>query len=292
MIKSMTGFGKGEAIQANRKFIVEMKSVNHRYLDVSIKMPKKLNFFEASIRGELKKYLSRGKVDLYISLEDYNENPQMLHYNGKLAEEYLRYIRQLSEELGVENDCKASRLASFPDVFTMEEESPDEEALWAGLSEALDKAATQMVEARTAEGEQLKEDLLKKLDGMLKLVEQIEARMPETTGRYQVRLEEKIRELLGNTSFDESRILTEVALYADKICVDEETVRLRSHILSTQKELKEGTNVGRKLDFIAQEMNREANTILSKADDLEISGCAIELKTEIEKVREQIQNIE
>lgn len=292
MIKSMTGFGKGEAIQANRKFIVEMKSVNHRYLDVSIKMPKKLNFFEASIRGELKKYLSRGKVDLYISLEDYNENPQMLHYNGKLAEEYLRYIRQLSEELGVENDCKASRLASFPDVFTMEEESPDEEALWAGLSEALDKAATQMVEARTAEGEQLKEDLLKKLDGMLKLVEQIEARMPETTGRYQVRLEEKIRELLGNTSFDESRILTEVALYADKICVDEETVRLRSHILSTQKELKEGTNVGRKLDFIAQEMNREANTILSKADDLEISSCAIELKTEIEKVREQIQNIE
>ncbi len=292
MIKSMTGFGKGEAIQANRKFIVEMKSVNHRYLDVSIKMPKKLNFFEASIRGELKKYLSRGKVDLYISLEDYNENPQMLHYNGRLAEEYLRYIRQMAEELGVENDCKASRLASFPDVFTMEEESPDEEALWAGLSEALDKAAKQMVEARTAEGEQLKEDLLKKLDGMLKLVEQIEARMPETTGRYQVRLEEKIRELLGNTSFEESRILTEVALYADKICVDEETVRLRSHILSTQKELKEGTNVGRKLDFIAQEMNREANTILSKADDLEISGCAIELKTEIEKVREQIQNIE
>ena len=292
MIKSMTGFGKGEAIQANRKFIVEMKSVNHRYLDVSIKMPKKLNFFEASIRGELKKYLSRGKVDLYISLEDYNENPQMLHYNGKLAEEYLRYIRQMAEELGVENDCKASRLASFPDVFTMEEESPDEEALWAGLSEALDKAAKQMVEARTAEGERLKEDLLKKLDGMLKLVEQIEARMPETTGRYQARLEEKIRELLGNTSFEESRILTEVALYADKICVDEETVRLRSHILSTQKELKEGTNVGRKLDFIAQEMNREANTILSKADDLEISGCAIELKTEIEKVREQIQNIE
>ena len=163
MIKSMTGFGKGEAIQANRKFIVEMKSVNHRYLDVSIKMPKKLNFFEASIRGELKKYLSRGKVDLYISLEDYNENPQMLHYNGRLAEEYLRYIRQMAEELGVENDCKASRLASFPDVFTMEEESPDEEALWAGLSEALDKAAKQMVEARTAEGEQLKEDLLKYL---------------------------------------------------------------------------------------------------------------------------------
>lgn len=292
MIKSMTGFGRCEVAENNRKFTVEMKSVNHRYLDVNIKMPKKLNFFESAIRGELKKYIFRGKVDVFITCEDYSESNTSVRYNRELAAEYLKYLRMMAREFELDDDIRVSTLSKYPEVFTMEEQNIDEEELWKELQSAVDGAAEMFVNTRIAEGEHLRQDLLGKLEGMLVLVDTIAERSPEIIREYREKLAERVRELLGDASVDESRLLAEVTIFADKVCVDEEIVRLRSHVETTKKALLEGGSIGRKLDFIAQEMNREANTILSKANDLETSNCAIELKAEIEKVREQIQNIE
>ncbi len=292
MIKSMTGFGRCEIAENDRKFTVEMKSVNHRYLDVSIKMPKSLNFFEASVRSELKKYMERGKVDVFISYEDYSEKTSTVRYNRELAREYLGYLRQMAEEFGLESDIRVSTLSKYPEVFTMEEAAIDEEELWKELQKAVRGAAEAFVETRLTEGENLKEDLIEKLDGMQKQVDFIEARWPKLVEEYRQRLETKVRELLQDKSVDEGRLLTEVTVFADRVCVDEEIVRLRSHIQTTRSILLEGGSIGRRLDFMAQEMNREANTILSKSNDLEITNCAVDLKTQIEKVREQIQNIE
>ncbi len=292
MIKSMTGFGRCEITENNRKFTVEMKSVNHRYLDINIKMPKKLNFFESSIRTELKNYISRGKVDLFIAYEDYTENNASIRYNRELAAEYMKYLRQMQEDFGLEDDIRVSTLSRYPDVFTMEEQNVDEEKLWKELQKAIRGAAEGFVQTRIVEGEHLRDDLIEKLDGMLKLVDFIAERSPQIVQEYRQKLEDKVKDLLGDAQVDENRLLTEVTIFADKVCVDEELVRLRSHITTTKATLLEGGSIGRKLDFIAQEMNREANTTLSKSNDLEISKCAIELKTEIEKVREQIQNIE
>lgn len=292
MIKSMTGFGRAEVMEENRKFTVEMKSVNHRYLDINIKMPKKLSFFESSIRNLLKEYIQRGKVDVFISYEDYSEDNFSLKYNKELAEEYLMHLREMAEQFGLENDIKVSDLSKYPEVLTMEEQSVDEKELWAILEKALRQASEQFVSSRITEGENLKRDLCEKLDTMLSYVDFIEERSPQILGEYRSRLEAKVNELLADTQIEESRIAAEVTIFADKICVDEETVRLRSHIKGTKDALNEGGSIGRKLDFIAQEMNREANTILSKANDLAISDTGINLKTDIEKVREQIQNIE
>lgn len=292
MIKSMTGFGRHEICNEKRKITVEMKSVNHRYLDVTIKMPKKLNFFEATIRNELKSYIQRGKVDMFITFEDYSEENVTIKYNKDIASEYLKYLHQMAEEFSLEEDIRVSTLSRYPEVFSMEESTQDEEEIWKELKECIDKAAEGFVEARKTEGENLKNDLIGKLDGMLKNVAIIEERSPQIIAEYKEKLRLKVEEMLGNTQIDEARILTEVTLFADKVCVDEELVRLHSHIQATKDALVEGGSVGRKLDFIAQEMNREANTILSKCNDLEISNVAIELKTDIEKVREQIQNIE
>lgn len=292
MIKSMTGFGRCEYADEERKFTVEMKAVNHRYLDVNIKMPKKLNFFESAIRSLLKEYMERGKVDIFISYEDFTEDNFALKYNETLAAEYLKHLNTMAEKFGLENDIRVSTLSRYPEVFTMEEQGIDEKALWAGLEKALRGAAEQFVESRIKEGRHLKKDLCQKLDAMLSYVDFIEERSPIIMKDYKERLEAKVAELLGDRQMDDGRIATEVTIFADKICVDEETVRLRSHIKSTKETLEAGGSVGRKLDFIAQEMNREANTILSKANDLEISDTGINLKTDIEKVREQIQNIE
>lgn len=292
MIKSMTGFGRCEIAENNRKFTVEMKSVNHRYLDVNIKMPKKLNFFESAIRGELKNYISRGKVDVFIAYEDLTEENTSIRYNKQVAAEYLKYLKDMAEEFGLEDDVRVSTLSRYPEVFTMEEVTVDEEELWKTLQKAIKTAAEGFVETRITEGENLKNDLIAKLDGMLRLVDFIAERSPQIIAEYRNKLADKVKDLLGDVQVDENRLLTEVTIFADKVCVDEELVRLRSHIETTKKTLMEGGSIGRKLDFIAQEMNREANTTLSKSNDLEISNCAIELKTEIEKVREQIQNIE
>ena len=292
MIKSMTGFGRCEVQEAERKITVEMKSVNHRYLDVNIKMPKKLNFFEAAIRSELKNYIQRGKVDLFITYEDFTETNVCVKYNKELAAEYMTYLNQMAEDFSLDNDVRVSTLSRYPEIFTMEEQTIDEEKLWQLLDKAIKGASKGFVETRIKEGEHLRDDLLLKLDGMLAHVDFITERSPQIIAEYKQKLEDKVKELLEDTKVDENRLLMEVTIFADRVCVDEELVRLRSHIETTRETLLQGGSIGRKLDFIAQEMNREANTILSKSNDLEISNRAIELKTEIEKVREQIQNIE
>ncbi len=292
MIKSMTGFGRCEIQESERKITVEMKSVNHRYLDVNIKMPKKLNFFEAGIRNELKNYIQRGKVDIFIAYEDYTQSNVCVKYNRELAAEYMGYLKQMAEEFSLANDVGVSALSRYPEVFAMEEQTMDEEMLWSLLSKAIQGAAEGFVETRVKEGENLKNDLLDKLKAMLANVEFITERSPQIITEYKHKLQDKVKELLGDAKVDENRLLMEVTVYADRVCVDEELVRLKSHIETTRDTLLKGGSIGRKLDFIAQEMNREANTILSKTTDLEISNRAIELKTDIEKVREQIQNIE
>lgn len=292
MIKSMTGFGRFESVTDTCKISVEIKAVNHRYLDLGIKMPKKFNFFESAMRGLLKDYIQRGKVDVFVTYEDYTEEKVSLKYNSSLAAEYMDNFKKMAEQFGIENDVKVSMLARCPEVLSMEQVPEDEDQMWALLSDALRHAAENFVETRVREGENLKSDLIGKLDHMLSLVDFIETRSPRVIEEYRKKLEDKVKDMLQSTTIDESRILTEVTIFADKICVDEETVRLRSHIEGMKKELLKGGSVGRKLDFIAQEMNRESNTILSKSNDMEISDQAIILKTEIEKVREQIQNIE
>ncbi|NLP35142.1 MAG: YicC family protein [Clostridiales bacterium] len=292
MLKSMTGFGRCEIANEDRKITVEMKSVNHRYCDISIKLPKKLSFYEAAIRNLLKQSIGRGKVDVYITYEDYTENNICVKYNAELARAYYNNLEKMSKEFAIENDIRVSSLSRYPEVFTLEEQAIDEEKLWSIIEEAVSKATKQFIEARISEGENLKRDILAKLNVMLELIDYIEMRSPEIVTEYRNKLMAKVNELLGDTKIDESILATEVTIYADKICVDEETVRLKSHIKNMKETLIESDNVGRKLDFIAQEMNREANTILSKANDLAVTNKAIDLKTEIEKVREQIQNIE
>ncbi len=292
MIKSMTGFGRAEVMDSEKKITVELKSVNHRYLDMNVKMPKKFSFFEAAIRNLLKKYIQRGKVDVFITYEDYTESKVSLKYNRELAGEYLRYLKVMAEDFQLDNDIKVSSLSRYPEVLTMEEQPVDEKDLWSGLEQVLTEAAEQFVQSRSLEGVNLKVNLCEKLDAMDKMVDQVEERGPQILAAYRERLEQKMHELLDDNQIEESRIAAEVVLFADKMCTDEETVRLHSHIQSMKNVLETGTGIGRKLDFIAQEMNREANTILSKANDLETSNIAIDLKTEIEKIREQIQNIE
>ena len=292
MIKSMTGFGRAEVSTENCKVTVEMKSVNHRYLDVNTKMPKKLNFFEASIRNLLKEYIQRGKVDLFISYEDLSENSVNVTYHKEVSAEYMNFLQQMAADFSLENDVRVSSLARFPEVMTLDDVEIDEEGVWKSLEKAIRGAAEGFVESRIKEGENLCKDLISKLDEMLEAVDFIEARSPQIIEEYKKRLTDKVQEMLQDAKVDEARLVTEVTIFADKVCVDEELVRLRSHIQTTKNTLLEGGGIGRKLDFLAQEMNREANTILSKANDLEISNKGIELKTAIEKVREQIQNIE
>ena len=292
MLKSMTGFGRFESETAERKISVEMKAVNHRYCEISLKMPKKLNFFESAIRNLLKNYISRGKVDIFIMYEDFTEGKELVKYNEDIAKSYFDLIKKMGAQFGIDGSINAGQLARFPDVFTLEEQQADENEIWGFIENAIRNAAENFVKTRIAEGEHLKNDLIGKLDGMISMIDFIEERSPKVVDEYRNRLYAKVEELLGNTNMDQGILATEITVFADKICVDEETVRLRAHINNMKNTLNEADNVGRKLDFIAQEMNREANTILSKSSDLEITNTAINLKTDIEKVREQIQNIE
>ena len=292
MIKSMTGFGRSEMINEDRKIVVEIKAVNHRYCDMNVKLPKKLNYFETTIRNFLKDYIQRGKVDVFIVYEDYTKSNVCVKYNKEIAAEYVAHLNSMVDDFGLVSDLKPSVIGRFPEVFSLEEKAEDEEVIWEYLKSSIEEAAVKFVESRITEGENLKSDLISKLDDMLEMVGFIEAKSPEIIAEYKKKLTDKIAELTANAQIDESRIATEVTIFADKVCVDEEIVRLKSHIESTKAILIEGGSVGRKLDFIAQEMNREANTILSKSNSLQISDVGINLKTEIEKVREQIQNIE
>ena len=293
MIRSMTGFGHGEVSNdKNQKVTVEMKSVNHRYCDISLKLPKKLAMFEANIRNIMKEYASRGKIDIYVSYEDLSETAVSLHYNQAMAEEYMQVFKKMQEDFNIETKITAEALAKYPEVVTIEEVQQDEEVWWELLEAALRQAAEKFVETRTIEGANLKRDLLGKLDQMAADVAFIEERSPQIIAEYRSKLEEKVKEFLEDSTIEENRIAAEVTLYADKIAVDEEIVRLQSHISSMTDVLESDESIGRKLDFMAQEMNREANMILSKSSDVDLADHAIELKTNVEKVREQIQNIE
>ena len=292
MVKSMTGFGRAEASGDRQRITAELKSVNHRYLDLSVKMPRRLGFLEGQVRSLVGSYAQRGKVDVYITYEDYSLSGSSLKYNEQLAGQYLEYLNRISTQLGLAQDITASGLARFPDVFTMEEPSLDEDRIWEAIRPVLETACRNFVSTREREGAHLQEDLLDKLHALEEKVLLVQERSPMVVEEYRRRITEKVSELLEERTLEESRIAAEVILYADKICNDEETVRLLSHIHGMQKMLTEQEGIGRKLDFMAQEMNREANTILSKSNDLQVSDLAIDLKTEIEKIREQIQNIE
>lgn len=291
-LKSMTGFGRAEVSNDQYRLSVEVKSVNSRFLDLSIKMPKKFNALEANIRNTVKEYISRGKVDLFITYESFSEKGKALRLDLPLAKEYLESMRTLVAALGVEDNVKVTNLAALPDVLVLSEESEDDEALWESLKPSLVGALERFAETRVMEGENLQKDLLGKLAEMEAIVNRIDARSPEITAAYEARLRAKVSELLEGTGIDEARIVQEVTIYSDKICTDEERVRLHSHIKNMRTKLQNGGLVGRELDFVAQEMNREANTTLSKANDLIVSEDAIGLKTLIEKIREQIQNLE
>ena len=291
-LKSMTGFGRCEISNDIYRLSVEVKSVNSRFLDLNIKMPKKFNALEADIRNTIKEFISRGKVDLFVTYEEFGEGSKSLRLNMDLAREYLEAIRRISSELGVDDNVKVTNIANLPDVLVISEESENDDKLWERLNPALRKALSDFVDTRVREGENLKADLLGKLDEMEAIVERIDERSPEIAAAFEQKLRTKVEELLGTAGIDESRIVQEVTMYSDKTCTDEERVRLHSHMKNMKEKLEKGGSVGRELDFLAQEMNREANTTLSKANDLIISDDAIGLKTLIEKIREQIQNLE
>ena len=292
MIKSMTGFGRYETVTDEYRIAVEIKSVNHRYCDLNIKLPKKFNEIENTLRMMMKEIAERGKVDVYVSYEDYAGKGTHVHYHPQIAKEYVKVAAQVAEEFELHNSLSAERLLGFADVISLEEESNDLESVFPIVTQTLQKAGEQFIASREREGEQLYQDIKGKLAYLLTLVAQVEERSPQMLQEHRQKLLEKVQELLGDRKIDEGILATELIVYADKVCVDEETVRLRSHVDAMSETLDMQEAIGRKLDFIAQEMNREANTILSKANDKELSGIAINLKTEIEKIREQIQNIE
>ena len=292
MIYSMTGFGRAEYQDAECKISVEIKSVNHRYFECSFRLPRKLYAFEADMRRVLKEYAVRGKLDVHVSYEDLRMNGANLQYNAVLAEQYVRCAKEAGKSFDLKNDLTVTKLLGFPDVLKMEEEEADESALWEKLERVLREAAEKFRASRKKEGEALRGNLLEKLSEMEEFVGKIAEHEPKIMEAYTERLREKTQELLDNAQIDEARIASEVVLYADKICTDEETVRLGSHITQMKEALMTGDGIGRKLDFLAQEMNREANTILSKAGDILTSDLGVGLKTVIEKIREQIQNIE
>ena len=288
----MTGFGRGESVSEDCKVTVEIKAVNHRYCDLNMKLPRKLNYLEADIRNFLKQSIQRGKIDVFINYEDLSAKDVNVRLNEELGKEYYAALTKLGKSLGISSEVTALQIGRFSDVLTLEDVPVNQDFVKEQIMNALGEAADHFSDSREKEGENLKKDILAKLDGMKENVSFIEERYPAIVSEYRKKLEDKVAELLGDANVDENRIAAEVVIYSDKICVDEETVRLKSHIAGMKDELLKGGNVGRKLDFIAQEMNREANTILSKANDIEVSNHAIDLKTEIEKIREQVQNIE
>lgn len=292
MINSMTGFGRFESLDEAYKLSVEIKAVNHRYLDINMKLPKKLNQFDSKIRQLVKTKIGRGKLDLYCYYEDLSKGAVTIAYNKNLATEYMQRLGQMATDFNIDNDIRVSNLSRYPEILVPEEACSSSDELWGNIEAAVSAACDQLNESRHTEGIQLREDLLKKLELMSTYVDFIEDHMPQIIEEYRGKINKRVQDLLGDTKVDESRIATEVTIFADKICVDEETVRLQSHIATTKQLLIQGGPIGRKLDFIAQEMNREANTILSKSTNIEISNIGIDLKTCIEKVREQIQNIE
>ena len=291
-MKSMTGYGRAKACIHERTITAEIKSVNHRYLDCSIKSPKIYGFLEEAVKKQISKDISRGKVDVYISI-DFTENSDVkILLNKAVADNYMQLFSEMENRYQLRNDVTVMNLAKMPDVFTTEREEADAEEITADVMQVLQEAVSHFNTMRKIEGEKMREDILNRRQTILKWVEQVEERAPKRVQEYQARLEAKMQEILSDTNIDPQRILTEAAIFADKAAVDEETVRLRSHLGQLEEMANSQVPVGRKMDFLIQEMNREANTIGSKANDFELSKIVVELKAEIEKIREQVQNIE
>ncbi len=292
MIKSMTGFGRAQETVDGMTVTVELKSVNHRYFEFTAKVPRTYGFLEEKLKSFLNARVSRGKMECYVSIENLEESDMEVIVNPSLAKGYVDALRTLSETFGLKEDYSAISIAKFPDVLTLRKAPADEEKIWNAVQKVTELAVERFVTMRETEGEKLRADILSKADTILEHVAFVESRSPQTVREYHEKLRQRMEELLENTQVDEQRLLTEAAIFADKVAVDEETVRLRSHISQLREFLNADEPIGRKLDFLVQEMNRESNTIGSKAQDVEIAKRVIAIKAEVEKIREQVQNIE
>ena len=292
MVRSMTGYGRAIELRNGKEITVEVKSINHRYLDFSCRTPRMYGYLEEKLKGLVQQTISRGKVDVFVSINCVEESEDEVRLNAQLAESYLRALRELGERFSLQDDVTVSTLARYNEIFTVRQLPEDEQRVWEDVRAVAQQALDHFVAMREAEGQKLKEDVLHRCGSILQAVETIEARSPALVEAYRARLTERIRQVVEDRNIDEARVLTEAAIFADKIAVDEETVRLRSHIAQVGAMLEGDAAVGRKLDFLLQEMNREINTIGSKNADLAITGTVVEVKAELEKIREQIQNIE
>ena len=292
MIKSMTGYGKSEQTIDSLNVTVEIKSVNHRYFEFSARVPREYGFLEEKLKKYCNSLITRGKVECYVSVEDLEEREMEVNVNETLAAGYVKALKELSERFGLKDDISAVTLSRYPDVITLHKASEDEERIWNAVKTVAETAVSKFIEMRETEGSKLRGDILSRADYIIECVEFIEGRSPETVREYNEKLKQRMKELLGDAAVDEQRLLNEAAIYADKIAVDEETVRLRSHISQLREFMNSSEAIGRKLDFLVQEINREANTIGSKAQDVDIAKKVIDIKAEVEKIREQVQNIE
>ncbi|HHX60192.1 MAG TPA: YicC family protein [Epulopiscium sp.] len=294
MIKSMTGYGRGEYIEEDRQAIVEISAVNNRYFDTNIRMPRSIMFFEEDVRKYVKNLVARGKLDIYITYSSQAKEDISIKVNEALCEEYVNTLRAVKNQFNLLDDISTMQITSLPDIIVIEKNETDKEQVWGIVSKALEAAVTSFNTMRQKEGEMLKEDLISKGQTIFRIIDEVNARSPLVVDRYKQKLYQRIVETLGNLDVepDPGRILTEVAIFSDRSSVDEEITRLRSHISQLNDILDEGGVVGRKLDFLLQEINREGNTIGSKSTDELITKLVIELKSEIEKIREQVQNIE
>lgn len=292
VLKSMTGYGRNEAIVGGKKILCEIKSVNHRYSDYSVKVPKYYGFLEDKVREFVSKFVSRGKIDVYIAVESYEEADKDIVVNKELAKAYIDALHSLRDEFDLKDDISVMSLSRYPDIFIQERKEEDEEVLWNNVQTVLEPAIKAFTEMREREGERIQKDLEERVLYMKTLAAKIEERSSETVKEYQSRLYDKIKEVLGDREIDDARVLTEVAIFSDKVAVNEEMVRLSSHFEEFFGIVSSNLPAGRKLDFLIQEINREINTTGSKANDIEIAKIVVELKGETEKLREQIQNIE
>lgn len=292
MIKSMTGYGKSEQTIDSLNVTVEIKSVNHRYFEFSARVPREYGFLEEKLKKYCNSLITRGKVECYVSVDDLEEREMEVNVNETLAAGYVKALKELSERFGLKDDISAVTLSRYPDVITLHKASEDEERIWNAVKTVAETAVSKFIEMRETEGSKLRGDILSRADYIIECIEFIEGRSPETVREYNEKLKQRMKELLGDAAVDEQRLLNEAAIYADKIAVDEETVRLRSHISQLRDFMNSSEAIGRKLDFLVQEINREANTIGSKAQDVDIAKKVIAIKAEVEKIREQVQNIE
>ena len=292
MVKSMTGYGRARQERNGRNITVEVRSVNNRYLDCTVKMPRAYIFAEDAMKALVQKYISRGKVDVFVTVDAVTADQTVVQVNEPLARSYYQALSRLREMFSLEDELSASTLARFPDVLAVTKAEEDLEMISADICAVLEEALTAHRQMRSVEGEKLFSDIASRADTIESVVAKVEERSPQTVSEYRARLEAKMREVLQSTTIDESRILTEAAIFADKIAVDEETVRLRSHLSQLRTMLSGDEPVGRKLDFLIQEVNRECNTIGSKCNDLTIARDVVNMKAEVEKIREQVQNIE